>query len=91
MNKARQALIRNRRSEKFRRVLLHQEKPILACPYNNGDLVYYKKITDRWMGPGSMIGRENRQVLVKHDGFFASMNPCCLRNLNKGFVTWNKF
>ena len=39
-----------------------------------GDLVYYKrKDSEKWKGPGKVIGKENKQLLVKHGGYYIFM------------------
>ena len=45
--------------------------------YDFGDLVYYKrKDSDKWKGPGKVIGKENKQILVKHRGYYVRVHPC---------------
>ena len=64
MHSARQAFIQNESSEKLRRALLHQVRPSgeKFCP---GDVVLYRRNQDdKWRGPGTVIGQENKQILV---------------------------
>ena len=47
--------------------------------YKNGDVVFYKRnLCDRWLGPGTVIGWEHKQVLFKHGGTYVSVHPCRL-------------
>ena len=47
-------------------------------------IVYYKRRqSDKWRGPGSIIGKEKHQVFVKHDGLYLRVNPCHLRHVNE--------
>ena len=79
MRDAKRAYIESESSEKLRRALRHQIRPAIARDYNNGDLVYYKRNDSaRWMGPGTVIGCEAKQVLVKHGGTYVRVHPCRL-------------
>ncbi|CAL4124732.1 unnamed protein product, partial [Meganyctiphanes norvegica] len=79
MHAARKAYIESESSEKLRRALRHQIRPSLAQKYSNGDLVYYKRNESaRWMGPGTVIGWETKQVLVKHGSTYVRVHPCRL-------------
>ena len=81
MHAARQAFIKSESSEKLQRALRHQtrhsEGGYLYVP---GDMVYFKRPGfDRWMGPGTVIGSENKQVIVKHGGSHVRVHPCRLQ------------
>ena len=68
--------IESESSEKLRRALRHQVRTNLADSFKNGDLVLFKRNeSDRWMGPGSVIGWEHKQVLVKHGGTYVRVHP----------------
>ena len=69
MHAARQAHIRNESSEKVRRALRHNVRTTGEIRYVTGDSVYYKrKDSKKWKGPGTVLGSEGNQVLVKHQG-----------------------
>ena len=73
MHSARKAFIESESSEKLQRALRHQVRPDLAQPYANDDLVYYKQNElPHWLGPGTVIGTENKQILVKHGGSYVN-------------------
>ena len=46
--------------------------------YKNGDVFYKRNLCDRWLGPGTVIGWEHKQVLVKHGGTYVRVHPCRL-------------
>ena len=79
MHAARKAFIENESSEKLRRAVRHQIRPAVAQTYQNGDLVLFKRNeSQRWQGPGAVIGWESKQVLVKHGGTYIRVHPCRL-------------
>ena len=48
------------------------------------DEVYYKwNDSNQWKGPRTVIGKENKQVIVKHGGQHIRVHPCCLQLRNK--------
>ena len=87
LHAARNAFIQCEASEKIARALRHQIRPGLARTYSNGDIVFYKRNQSaRWLGPGTVIGSENKQVLVKHGGTYVRVHPCRLQLFNKHSV-----
>ena len=79
MHAARKAFIESESSEKLRRAIRHQVRPSVVQSYKNGDLVLFKRNeSERWLGPGTVIGWENKQVLVKHGGTYVRVHPCRL-------------
>lgn len=76
MHAARKQFIACESSEKLRRALHHQVRTGIAQAYKNGDAVLYKRnLCDRWLGPGTVIGWEHKQVLVKHGGTYVRVHP----------------
>ena len=78
-------------SDKLRRAFRHQIRPSLVQIYNNGDRVYFKRNESQvWMGPGTVIGWEAKQVLVKHGSSYVRVHPCrlmhCSANVEKTFT-----
>ena len=48
----------------------------------NGDEVYFKRNGEqRWHGPGTVIGRDGKQVLVCHGGVYIRAHICRLAKL----------
>ena len=64
---ARKAFIEAEASERIKRALNKNIRPMQSTKFTNGDLVYYKrKDTRRWRGPGKVIGQDSSCVLIKH-------------------------
>ena len=77
---ARQAYIKSESCEKLRRAMRHQVRSSTEVKYFTGDKVFYKrKSDDTWKRPGTVIGQESQQVLVKHRSTYVRMHPCRLR------------
>ena len=77
LHAARRAFIQSESSERLQRALRHQVRGTLAAEFLNGDMVFFKRNEgDRWMGPGTVIGTENKQILVKHGGTYVRVHPC---------------
>ena len=52
--------------------------------YDLNDLVYHKrKDSDKWKGPGKVIRKQNKQILVKQGGYYARVYPCSLQLVSK--------
>ena len=79
MHAARQAFIKSESAEKLRRALCHQTRTYSDVKYFTGDIVYYKRNnSNEWRGPGTVIGQEGQQVLIKHGGSYVRVHPCRL-------------
>ena len=72
--------------EKLRRAMLYKVRPT-GEHFVNGDQVFYRRSNDRkWQGPATVIGQENKQILVKHGGVYYRCHSCNLmRNDGKAF------
>ena len=67
-------------NERIKRALLHQVREDNVALLKNGDSVYYKRQgEDRWRGPGNVIGRDGKQVLVRHGGIYVRVHACRLQ------------
>ena len=61
------------------RGLCHQTRTYSDLKYFTGDIVYYKRNNNNeWKGPGTAIGQDGQQVLVKHGGSYVRVHPCRL-------------
>ena len=77
MHEARKAFIEAESNDKLRRALKTKTRVTTGISYDLGDLVYYKrKDSEKWKGPGKVIGKENKQLLVKHGGHYIRVHPC---------------
>ena len=80
MHAARKDFICNESSEKIRRALLRQVREDDISHVYTGDSVYYKRVgEDMWHGPGKVIGRDGKEVLVKHGGYYVKVHTCRLQ------------
>ena len=77
MHAARQAFIQSESSDKIRRALQYQARTSGDVPYFTGDIVYYKRETNsQWHGPGTVIGQDGKQILIKHGSVYVCVHAC---------------
>ena len=80
MHKAREDFVRMESSERIQRALAHQVRPSMLEDMKNGDSVFYKRADSQvWHGPGVVIGRDGKQVLVRHSGIYVRAHTCRLQ------------
>ena len=80
---ARREFLKNESNEKIRRALSHQVREDNVAELENGDSVYYKRQGEaKWRGPGNVIGRDGKQVLVRHGGTYVRVHSCRLQRDN---------
>ena len=85
MHEARKAFIEVESNEKLHQALKTKTRVTTGILYNLGDLVYYKrKDSEMWKGRSKIIGKENKQFLVKHGGYYIRVHPCSLQLIHKG-------
>ena len=88
---AREEFIRMEANERIGRALAHQVRDSYKGEFTNGDSVYYKRNdSDAWHGPGIIIGRDGKQVLVRHGGVYVRAHTCRLQKDSTGKVDCNK-
>ena len=78
MHVARKQFITCKSLEKLRCALCHQVRTGIAQSYKNGDVFYKRNLCDGWLGPGTVIEWEHKQVVVKHGGTYVRGHPCRL-------------
>ena len=79
LHQARELFIRAEASDRLRRALRHNVRESDAQDVSNGDEVHYKREGEHeWRGPGTVIGREGKQILVKHGGVYVRAHVCRL-------------
>lgn len=77
MNSARREFIRNESDDRVRRALLRQVRDNDPRKFNPGDSVYFKRNgNDQWRGPARVIGRDGKQILVRHGGIVVRVHSC---------------
>ena len=81
MHVARTEFIRQDVDEKLVRAMKHNIRATHNENLVNGDEVFYKRNeSNEWKGPGIVIGRDGKQVLVKHGGTYVRVHTCRLRS-----------
>ena len=84
---AKKAFVEAEPNDKLRCALKAKNRETTGIEYKIGDLVYYKcKSSDEWKSPGTVIGKENKQILVKHGGYYIRIHPCSLQLISKNSV-----
>ena len=78
MHAARRQFINCGSLEKLRCALHYQVRNGITQSYTNGNVFYKRNICDRWLGPGTVIGWEHKQVLVKHGDTYVRVHLCRL-------------
>ena len=86
LHASRSAFIQKESCEKLRRAMLYKVRPTGEI-FLNGDQVFYRRRNDKqWQGPATVIGQENKQILVKHGSVYYRCHACNLiRNDGKVF------
>ena len=81
MHAARAAFIKSEAYEKRRRALRAKTRTATSLIYETGDIVYFKREkSNLWKGPGTAIGTENKQILVKYGGTYLRVHACRLQH-----------
>ncbi|KAK3874911.1 hypothetical protein Pcinc_020228 [Petrolisthes cinctipes] len=76
---ARQEFIKVESGERLARALRHNIRSSDLNDIQNGDEVFYKRNdSHEWHGPGVVIGRDGKQILVRHGGVYVRVHVCRL-------------
>ena len=82
LQSARKGFIESQCDEKVRRALRHKLRSKLET-YVTGDRVYYKRDdSNRWRGPGIVIGQDRQVVFVRHGGVYVRVSTCRLKKVH---------
>ena len=77
MHAARPTCIQSETSDEIKRALQYQTRTSGDVCYFTGDIVYYKRENNsQWHGPGTAIGQDGKQILVKHGKVFVRVHAC---------------
>ena len=80
-SEARECFIKAECDERLKRALKRKvRKHITSLVYEMGDRVYYQR-DGKWKGPGIVVGKENKNVMVKHGGSYFRVHPCSLQGV----------
>ena len=64
-------------SEKLKRAIKHNIRTHVDTVYKQGHIVFYKRANNTtWKGPGTIIGTDGQQVLIKHGSFYVRVHSC---------------
>ena len=84
MRIAKEEFLKKDSNERLKRALKHNVRENKASDVVMGDHVFYKrKDSNEWRGPGSVIGREGSQILVRHGGMIVRVNAVSLKKSPK--------
>ena len=84
MHSSRQDFIRRESDERIKRALRHNIRESYLDDIETGQEVFYKRAdSNKWHGPGVVIGRDGKQVLVKHGGIYVRVHSCRLSQAPK--------
>lgn len=76
---SRQEFLKYDSNESLRRALRHNIRTTDVEELYNGDEVYYKRNnSSQWCGPGIVIGRDGKLVLIRHGGIYVRVHSCRL-------------
>ena len=74
---SRKAFIECEANEKLRRAIKSKLRSTTSLIYELVDEVYYKSNdSNQWKGPGTIIGKENKHMIVKHGSQHIQVHPC---------------
>ena len=80
IHKAREAFIQCENSERIRRALTHNVRSSGDTKYLTGDSVLFKRDnSSAWHGPGTVLGQDGQQILIKHGSYYVRAHPCRVR------------
>ena len=92
LHAARKAFMEAESSDKLRRALKAKNRETTAIEYEIGDMIYYiRKSSDKWKGPGTVIGKENTQILVTHGRYYIRVHPCSLQLISNNVYILETF
>ena len=78
MPESRKAFLECQANENLRQAICSKVRPN-SLIFQLGYRVFYKRNNDMWKGPVILIGKENKQILVKHGGHYIRVHPCRLQ------------
>ena len=87
LHAARKAFIKVESNDKLHCAVKAKNRETTGFEYEIGDMDYYKrKSSDKRKGPGMTIGKENKQIFVKHGGYYIRVHSCSLQLISKNIV-----
>ena len=90
LHAARKAFIKAESSERIKRALRCQVRAVEEN-FDHGDRVYYKRDdSNRWRGPGKIIGQDGKVVFVRHGDQLVRVSTCRLVKVGQEFDNTDK-
>ena len=78
---AREAFIRAESCEKLKRALNRKTRNINPMEYEVGEEVFYKREQEgRWRGPGRIIGKDGKIIIIRHQANVISVPSCMIQH-----------
>ena len=82
LHAARKAFIESENCEEIKRALRHNIRAKLE-KYETGEKVYFKREdSNKWRGPGVVIGQDKQVVFVRHGGYYVRVSTNRLMKVN---------
>ena len=81
LHAARHAYVKSESDERIRRALRHPVR-VTEVEFNQGDKVFYKRYSNRWRGPASIIGVDGKVAFIKHGSRLVRVPKCRLVLVN---------
>ena len=76
LHAARRAFAKAESSERIRRALRHNVR-VAETTFQNGEKVFYKRDdSNRWRGPGKVIGQDGKIVFIRHGSQLVRVATC---------------
>ena len=86
LHSARRAFIEAESSEKVRRAIRHKIRAS-SEQFQHGDKVFYKREdSNKWKGPGYVIGQDGKVIFVRHGSFYVRVSPNRLIKMGDEFT-----
>ena len=80
LHAARKAFFEADSNEKLCCPLKVKNRIATGITYEIADIAYCKRQdTVKWKCPGKVIGKEDKQILVKHSGYYIRVHPCSVQ------------
>ena len=82
---------RKEASEKLRRAIKTKTRVFTGIIYEPVGIVYCKRNdSDQWKDPRTVLGQQNKQILVKHGGVYIRVHACRLQQAQNSKMTSTK-
>jgi len=88
LHSGRKAFLEAESAERVRRALRHKIRAQSEC-FQQGDRVYYKRQeSNKWKGPGVVIGQDGKVILVRHGSIYVHVSSNRILKVGDEFHTF---